>query len=112
MSTTERIQACRGADRSYAFVYNATGKPVRIRLRDTVIQTIAGKVVRAYWYDPRTGAATHLEDFAKPAAGDNERSQALSRVYTPPSSGLGNDWVLVLEDASRNYPPPGRSEGR
>ena len=108
MSTTERIQACRASDRSYAYVYIATGKPVRIRLRDTVIQTVAGKVIRAYWYDPRRGTAVRLEDYTKPAAGDNARSQALSRVYTPPSSGPGNDWVLVLEDASRNFPAPGK----
>ena len=107
MSTTERIQACRASDRSYAFVYTATGKSVRVRLRDTVIETVAGKTIRAYWYDPRSGTATRFEDFAKPAAGDNARSQALSRVYTPPSSGPGNDWVLVLEDASRNFPVPG-----
>jgi hypothetical protein len=105
MSTTERIQACRASDRSYAYVYTAMGKPVRIRLRDTVVQTVAGKVTRAYWYDPRRGTAVHIEDFTKPAAGDNERSQALT---TPPSSGPGNDWVLVVEDASRNFPAPGK----
>jgi hypothetical protein len=108
MSTTERIQACRASDRSYAYVYIATGKPVRIRLRDTVVQSVAGKVIRAYWYDPRRGTAVRLEDYTKPVAGDNARSQALSRVYTPPSSGPGNDWVLVLEDASRNFPAPGQ----
>jgi hypothetical protein len=25
-----------------------------------------------------------------------------------PSSGLGNDWILVLDDASRNFPAPGK----
>ena len=108
MSTTDRIQACRASDRSYAFVYTATGKSVRVRLRDTVVETLAGKVIRAWWYDPRRGTAVRFEDFTKPAAGDNSRSQALSRVYTPPSSGPGNDWVLVLEDASRNFPAPGK----
>jgi hypothetical protein len=108
MSTTERIQACRASDRSYAFVYTATGKKLAVLLRDVVVEALAGKVIRAWWYDPRRGTAVHLEDFAKPEAGDNPRfGRALSRTYTPPSSGPGNDWVLVLEDASRNYPSPG-----
>jgi hypothetical protein len=28
--------------------------------------------------------------------------------FTPPSSGPGNDWVLVLDDAARNFPAPGK----
>jgi hypothetical protein len=27
--------------------------------------------------------------------------------YTPPTSGRGRDWVLVLEDASAGFPLPG-----
>lgn len=107
MSTTERIQACRAADGSYAFVYTASGRPVHILLRDKIRDLVTGKVVRVSWYDPRQGTATHVEDFAKPQAGDSPRSPSLSRTFTPPSSGPGNDWVLVLDDASRNFPPPG-----
>ena len=28
--------------------------------------------------------------------------------FTPPSSGPDNDWVLVLDDASKNFPAPGK----
>jgi hypothetical protein len=31
------------------------------------------------------------------------------QVFTPPSSGRGCDWVLVLDDASKGYPPPGEA---
>jgi hypothetical protein len=26
----------------------------------------------------------------------------------PPTIGVGNDWVLVLDDATRNFPAPGK----
>jgi hypothetical protein len=29
--------------------------------------------------------------------------------FTPPSSGRGCDWVLVLDDAAKGYPPPGEA---
>jgi len=31
----------------------------------------------------------------------------ITREFTPPSSGPGNDWVLVLDDVDKNFPPPG-----
>jgi hypothetical protein len=103
MSTTDRIQACRASDGSYAFVYTASGKTLAVRLRDSFGDPLAGKVIRAYWYDPRSGTAVRLEDYTKPETG----ARSPAPTYTPPSSGSGNDWVLVLEDASKNFPVPG-----
>jgi len=51
LSTVDRIQACRGSDGSYLFVYTSSGKPVRIRMRDKIHDKLTGKVARAYWYD-------------------------------------------------------------
>jgi hypothetical protein len=42
-----------------------------------------------------------------PARG-TEPARAI-QVFTPPSSGRGCDWVLVLDDASRKYPAPAES---
>jgi hypothetical protein len=28
------------------------------------------------------------------------------KKFTPPSSGYGQDWVLVLDDAAKNYAKP------
>jgi hypothetical protein len=50
----------------------------------------------AHWYDPRSGAAE--------AVGRFDRA---TRTFTPPSSGAGQDWVLVLDDESRGFSPPG-----
>ena len=32
------------------------------------------------------------------------------RLFTPPNLGESLDWVLVLDDARKNYPPPGQRE--
>jgi hypothetical protein len=102
MGTTDRIQACRASDGSYAFIYTASGTKLRIRIVDRIYEKLSGSVIRAYWYDPRTGASTRIEDFSK----------AESRAFTPPSTGRGNDWVLVLDDAARDFPPPGTKTRR
>jgi hypothetical protein len=110
LSTTDRIQATRSSDGSYIFVYTATGKPVRVRLRDKIYDILTGKSYKAWWYDPRNGTATLIGEFARTEAGDRESDVHrgdISREFTPPSSGPGNDWVLVLDDAAKIFPPPG-----
>jgi hypothetical protein len=49
----------------------------------------------AWWFDPRSGKASSAGAFA------NEGT----RPFTPPAEG---DWVLVLDDASKNRPAPGQ----
>jgi hypothetical protein len=98
LGTTERMQACRGSDGSYAFIYTATGKKMKIRLIDGPYPKLSCKTIRAWWYDPRQGTATAIGEFEKTGFHD----------FTPPSSGAGNDWVLVLDDASKNFAAPGK----
>ncbi len=87
----EHVRSARAVDGSYAFVYLPVPKPVTVRL-----DKLSGKQVRAWWYDPRTGKATLIGEFA--SSGE--------RTFTP--KGLGEtDWVLVLDDASKNFPLPG-----
>jgi hypothetical protein len=90
--TTERIEGTRASDGSYAFIYSAAGKPFTVRT-----SLLSGTTLRAWWYSPRDGASTLVGEFPKADTHD----------FTPPSSGPGNDWVLVLDDASANFPPPG-----
>jgi hypothetical protein len=92
MGTVDRIQACRASDGSYAFVYTASGSKLRIRMVDRLYTKVSGKMVRASWFNPRTGAST--------AIGTLEKKDFME--FTPPSSGRGNDWVLVLDDAAKN----------
>jgi hypothetical protein len=99
MGTSDRIQACRASDGSYAFIYTATGAKLEIRMVDRIYEKLSGSRIKAYWYDPRLGTSSFIGEFAKTA----------SREFTPPSSGRGHDWVLVLDDAARNFPAPGTS---
>jgi len=111
LSTVDRLQACRGSDGSYIFVYSSSGKPVRVRLRDKIHDKLTGKVARAYWYDPRKGTSTPIGEIPKTEPGDRPadlRRGDITREFTPPTSGPGNDWVLVIDDAAKNYPAPGK----
>jgi len=92
-ATTDRIQATRASDGSYAFVYSASGRAIEVRL-----DSLSGKTIRAWWYDPRTGAPKAIGRFPKTA----------TRKFEPPSSGENNDWVLVLDDAAKKFPAPGK----
>jgi len=84
---SERIQATRGND--YLFVYTAAGKPFNV-----VMGKIQGKQMQAYWYDPRNGKTIDI--------GMTENTGV--KKFIPPSSGYGNDWVLVLDDAEKKFP--------
>jgi hypothetical protein len=85
--------ATRDSDGSYAMVYAPVGRPFRVRMN-----VLAGTQVRAWWFNPRTGGATAFGTF----------SNSGERDFTPPEPGEMLDWVLVLDDAAKNYPPPGQ----
>ena len=90
------VIATRGA--SYLFAYTYTGRPFQVRMG-----VITGTQVQAWWYSPRDGSAQRIGAFA---------SRGL-RTFTPPGQpGDGNDWVLVLDDVSKKFPPPGASASR
>jgi hypothetical protein len=58
---------------------------------------ISHRRVREIWYDPRYGYAAHFHTT------DNTGYQ----TYTPPTSGRGADWVLILESEAAGFPLPG-----
>lgn len=88
-SPAERIQATRGPD--YAFVYTAAGKPFTVRLG-----TLSGNQLAAYWVNPRQGDV-------KPAGLFANKGQV---VFTPPTAGYGQDWILVLDNVAKRYAAP------
>lgn len=92
-----RVQATRGSEGSYAFVYITDGHAVTVDMTKIVCGD-----VRAWWYDPRAGATTSIGTFG------NEGT----RTFTPPSSGRGQDWVLVLDDVTQGFTPPGEEPER
>ena len=81
-AAASHVAATRDANGSYAFVYSATGQPFSI---DT--SRLTGEILRAHWFDPRTGQTSFAGKFAR----------AKSESWTPPSNGEGHDWVLILD---------------
>jgi hypothetical protein len=87
----KRLVATRDELGSFAMVYTPTGRPFAIHM-----DKIGGRV-KAWWYDPRNGHAHEIGEF--PNTGE--------RQFSPPVPGEQLDWVLVLDDVSRGFPPPG-----
>jgi hypothetical protein len=89
-----RFVATRDTDGTYAMVYAPVGRMFKVRM-----DKISGAAVKAWWFNPRDGEAK--------VAGTFENTG--EREFTPPDKGELLDWVLVLDDASKSYPPPGQS---
>ncbi len=90
---TDHVVATRDTAGTYALVYIPSGKPVRVRTG-----FCRGSEIAAAWFDPRTGESR--------AAGRMPRREEAE--FTPPSSGPGQDWVLILDDAAAGYRAPAR----
>ena len=86
LGANDRIQAMRGND--YIYVYSSQGKNITVNT-----SKISGREVIAYWYNPRKGEWNEIGTFAK----KNQQE------FVPPTTGYGQDWVLVIDDASKNY---------
>ena len=87
-----RYVATRDTDGTYAMVYVPLGRKFKVHL-----DKLAGPKVKAWWFNPRDGTASAIGEFEN--RGEHE--------FTPPAPGEQLDWVLVLDDATKNYPPPG-----
>jgi hypothetical protein len=80
----------RANDGSTVITYMPSNRSVTVNMTK-----VSGPSANAWWFDPRTGAAT-AAGTALPTTG--------SRSFAPPGTG---DWVLVLDDASLGRGPPG-----
>ena len=89
--------ATRDANGSYAMVYAPIGRPFAVRMN-----VISGSRVKAWWFNPRTGHATTIGTFANTG----------ERTFNPPDKGEMLDWVLVLDDETKNFPAPGSAQAR
>jgi hypothetical protein len=86
------VCASRDLDGSYALVY----LPNANQSVTCSLKALSGQHVKAWWFDPRTGQASEAETV----------DRADSRTFTSPAGGA--DWVLVLDDADRDFPAPGQ----
>ena len=89
MTGSNFAAAARASDGSTVIVYIPSRRAVTINLSQ-----VAGKSARAWWFNPRTAAATLIGDY--PTTG--------TAAFVTPDT---NDWVLVLDDGSLNLAAPG-----
>lgn len=99
------IRAMSGANGDYAFIYfPRSDLPANVN-----ISAINGQSINAWWYNPRDGGTYtnqgERQNMAQPFA-TFSRSMT-TKLFDPPGDGHEQDWVLVLDDASANYTPPG-----
>jgi hypothetical protein len=75
-----RLMATRG--QHYAMVYTYTGRTIAVKM-----DKLAGKSIKASWYDPRDGKYTAIGSF---------ENKGIKEFDPPGEVKEGNDWVLVL----------------
>ncbi len=103
LSNMTRLEAARASDGSYAFVYF----PQATMARNIDLSRLSGTTINAWWFNPRDGQVYSADGttitgrpFASYTAG-----QAIT--FDPPGDLATNDWVLVLDDAGKNFCVPG-----
>ena len=84
---TDYVTDALASDGSWAMAYLPSSRTVTVNA-----SVVASGTASVYWYWPATGQSSSLGDFSG------------SLQLTPPQNG---DWVLVLDDAARGWPPPG-----
>jgi hypothetical protein len=83
------LSAARTSDGGTIIAYMPTSRTIAVNLAK-----VSGEKAVAWWFNPRNGEATLAGKF--PTTG--------TREFTPSAPG---DWVLVLDDASKQLPTPG-----
>ena len=86
------IRAACANDGSFMVIYLAKGQDVQV-----VMDKMTGEKSIAWWYNPRDGEVYKIGEFD---------STGIS-TYSPPTNGIGEDWVLVIDDAAKGYAAPG-----
>lgn len=91
-SGSYRYVATRDQEGTYAMIYAPVGRKFTVRM-----DVIKGKEVVGWWYNPRNGEAHMIKTY----------SNTGTQTFITPTPGENLDWILVLDDASKNYPAPG-----
>ncbi len=90
-----RFAATMDSEGSYAMVYAPLGRTFSVNTK-----MIKGEKIVAWWYSPRTGKARKIGTFT---------NNGTPRTFTPPTDGEALDWVLVIDNAAKKYPAPGKA---
>lgn len=81
------IAAAHAGDKSYSIFYASVGQPIKVDL------TRLNDLIEVTWFNPRDGSVekSNVSTF-----------MVSSALFTPPTNGIGNDWILVLDNPSAN----------
>lgn len=85
------VTAFRDSLGSYAMVYLPVGKQFTLNL-----EFIKGKKFTAWWFNLKSGKSVKAP----------LKTISNATTFTSPSTGVGNDWVLVVDDTSFGYKAP------
>jgi len=88
------ITAFRDSLGRYMMVYIPEGKTITVNT-----SFVSAKKIKVSWFDPKTGRTIQTDKVS------NRRQM----VFTPPTTGRGNDWVLVVDDIKEKFPLSGKS---
>jgi hypothetical protein len=92
LSETQFIASTKGD--GYAFIYFPGVLNAKLNLN-----TLGFAKCKSWWFNPQTGTSMEGEEF----------NCAGTKDFTSPSSGgRGNDYILVLDDISKNFGAPGQ----
>jgi hypothetical protein len=87
-----KIRAMRSKNGTFAFVYSPRGEPFTIDRR-----VLEPSRIKEFWYDPRYGCTYYT----------HTAMNAAFQTYIPPTSGRGNDWILIMEGEKADTPYTG-----
>jgi hypothetical protein len=87
--STDYVAAARAATGATIMAFLPTSRTVTVDLRQ-----ISGSQAKCWWLNPSNGQTSLIGSFGTTG----------SRTFTPPGNG---DWLLVIDDAARNFPAPG-----
>ncbi len=90
-----KMRAARASDGSFALFYSPHGESFTLNKN-----VIKADQQRQYWFDPRYGIAYSIKD----------QDSFGIQTFAPPTSGRGNDWLLVLTNAASGFSLPGTSQ--
>lgn len=74
-------------------LYMPVGKKISVNL-----SFLPAKQIRIWWFNPKTGKSENPVVLKKEAI----------MSFTPPTTGIENDWVLIIDDERENFSVPGK----